>query len=245
MTDKGYIYCIVSSNKNAKKKIYIGSTTRTLKKRLIEHKSKYKAWKKGETCYTTSFELVKFNDCQIKCLEKFDFQHLNELVKKEKEYVQDYLSNNYDVVNKQLSLNIDCSQTTDKKSYNSQYYNLRKDKLSSSCDCECGGKYSKANKSRHFKTKKHLNFEESNKQKEPKINQAIIICEKDTEITIKFNDDKNKIKKKTNWNVINNNFELNETHKYINGLFDIDTKLVVKIKFKKSGKFENVKIDFF
>jgi hypothetical protein len=192
MTDKGYIYCLVSSNKNAKKKkIYIGSTTRTLKKRLIEHKSKYKAWLKGESCYITSFELVKFNDCKIKCLEKCDFQHLNELLKKEKEYVQDYLSKNYDVVNKQLSLNIDCSQTTDKKSYNSQYYNLRKDKLLSSCECECGGKYSQANKSRHFQTKKHLNFEK-NKQKEPKINQAIIICEKDTEITIKFNDDNKK-----------------------------------------------------
>ena len=69
------------------------------------------------------------------------------------------------------------------------YYNLRKDKILYSYECECGGRYSKANKSKHLKTKKHLNFEESNKQKDPKINQAIIICEKDTEITIKFNDE--------------------------------------------------------
>ena len=38
------------------------------------------------------------------------------------------------------------------------YYDKNKEKLNENINCECGGKYQFRSKARHFKSKKHLNF---------------------------------------------------------------------------------------
>ena len=65
-------------------KIYIGSTKKTLEKRLSEHKSKYKIWIKDNTKnYLTSFEILKFNDYQIELIETCVYVDNAEKLKKE------------------------------------------------------------------------------------------------------------------------------------------------------------------
>lgn len=53
----------------------------------------------------------------------------------------------------------------DQQKHNKNYYKKNKDKLKELINCECGGKYRKYNKSKHFKTKKHLKYLE-NKEEE-------------------------------------------------------------------------------
>ena len=51
------------------------------------------------------------------------------------------------------------SDTKDRKQYYKEYFEKNKDKLRENFICnECGGKYKKANKANHIKTKKHQNF---------------------------------------------------------------------------------------
>jgi len=45
-----------------------------------------------------------------------------------------------------------------KKESNKEYYEKNKEKLNEKIDCECGGKYIHQHKSRHMKSKKHINY---------------------------------------------------------------------------------------
>ena len=44
---------------------YYGSTTKALNQRLQQHKNNLKSYENGKYNYVTSFEIVKFNDCEI------------------------------------------------------------------------------------------------------------------------------------------------------------------------------------
>jgi predicted GIY-YIG superfamily endonuclease len=59
--DKGNIYKIVSDSTD---KIYIGSTVKTLEKRLEYHENSYEIWyhKDFRRGYCTSFEILKYGD---------------------------------------------------------------------------------------------------------------------------------------------------------------------------------------
>jgi hypothetical protein len=47
----------------------------------------------------------------------------------------------------------------DQKLYNNKFYNLHKEKLNTCHKCSlCGGSFSITNKSKHLKTKKHINI---------------------------------------------------------------------------------------
>lgn len=57
------IYKIVSGNTD---KCYIGSTTKSLEKRLGQHKNCFRMFEKGfSKKYYTSFEILKAGDCEI------------------------------------------------------------------------------------------------------------------------------------------------------------------------------------
>ena len=70
MTDytKSKIYKITSCECDD---VYIGSTTKTLKKRLSGHKSNYKMWLAGKGHRITSFDIVKYSSCEIELVENF------------------------------------------------------------------------------------------------------------------------------------------------------------------------------
>ncbi len=84
---KGTIYKITSPQTD---KIYVGSTSKLLKNRLCQHYSNYRRFINGDGSrnrndnnggyhYVTSFELVKYNDCEITILEECECNNRKEL----------------------------------------------------------------------------------------------------------------------------------------------------------------------
>ena len=79
------IYKIVDDTNN---NIYIGSTCQSLKTRLTHHKSNYKAYLKGLYCNTTSFDIIKNNDYKIELLENCNITTKQELIARERYYIE-------------------------------------------------------------------------------------------------------------------------------------------------------------
>ena len=82
--DNGKIYKIVDNTNN---NVYIGSTCKTLKYRLTEHKSAYKRFLKGLHGNTKSFDIIKNNDYKIELLENCDIKTKQELIARERFYI--------------------------------------------------------------------------------------------------------------------------------------------------------------
>jgi len=165
------IYKISSSQCN---KFYIGSTIQTLNKRLSAHKTNYKSYEKGIRHYTTSYEVVKYDDAiielikDVKCenrkqLEKIEgeciLEHHNRILNKRVEgrTRKEYYEMNSEKIKGQSKANYEANK--DKKK---EYYQANKEKLHEKFNCECGGKYIFSEKARHAKTKMHQLFIHNN-----------------------------------------------------------------------------------
>ena len=152
--NNGKIYTIRSYQTDD---IYIGSTTQTLTKRLSKHKGDFKAWKKGKHHYITSYELIKYDDVYIELLELCPCSNKMELCRREGQ-----LQREMDCVNKGIAGRTRKEYRDDNKEKIKEYVEANKEKINEmrkeKFTCECGGKYIYANKSHHFKTKKHLKF---------------------------------------------------------------------------------------
>jgi len=170
----GKIYAIRSHQTD---KIYIGSTTSLLSKRLYGHKQNFKKWKNGKYSYVSSFELMKYDDVYIELLQGYSCDTKMELHKREGEFIRsencvnknvagrtkkehyqenkektkEWRENNKDKIKEYYQDNNDKL-----KEYSKEYYQGNKDKINKQYECECGGKYTHQNKSTHFKRKKHL-----------------------------------------------------------------------------------------
>jgi hypothetical protein len=167
--------------------IYIGSTTQTLTKRLSIHKSNFKSWKKGKRHYTTSYELIKYDDVYIELLELCPCSNKMELHRREGELIRSMDCINKNVAGRTKQEYRDENKEKIKenkkeyyqenkekiKEYKKEYYQENKEKIKErqkeylddnnemrkeKCKCECGGRYTYVNKSHHFKTTKHLKF---------------------------------------------------------------------------------------
>jgi hypothetical protein len=147
--NRGKIYKIISDSTD---KIYIGSSYDDLRKRLYNHKSKYKMYINGKYHYVTSFELIKNNDCDIILLEDYSCENKQQLHARERKLIEDSKNN---CVNKNIP-----SRTH--KEYYKEYRNNNKQKLNElkneKFDCICGGKYISCHRIRHFNTKLHLDY---------------------------------------------------------------------------------------
>jgi len=182
--ENGKIYVLRS---NQTEDIYIGSTTQPLYKRIYQHKIDLKKWKKGTYNYVTSFELMKYDDVYIELLELYPCGSKMELCRREgqlqremkcinkeiagrtqKEYRDDNKdkrkeqSKEYREKNKEKLKEYEKEwRETNKdkmKEYYKEYYEANKEKINKQYECECGGKYIQQNKSKHFKSQKHLNY---------------------------------------------------------------------------------------
>ena len=167
--DNAKIYKIVD---NTNDNIYIGSTCKTLKTRLSEHKSDYKRFLKGVYGYTKSFDIIKNNDYNIELLEDCNIKTKKELFERERFFIE-----NNECLNKNIPVLTDKETQQYQKDYQKEYYNDNKDKLDiihkaynetnkeklrEKFICVCGGNYTHSQKSTHFKTRKHLNFLKNN-----------------------------------------------------------------------------------
>lgn len=157
----GKIYTIRSFQTE---KYYIGSTNhKTLSHRLSKHKSNYKIWLNDKKKYTTSFEILKYDDCYIELLELCPCNIKAELHKREGELIREHkdslVNNNipsrtpkeYQIDNKQKIK--DC-----KAIYRIENKQKIKDYKTQSYHCECGRVIQIDKKARHCKTDIHTDL---------------------------------------------------------------------------------------
>jgi hypothetical protein len=121
----GKIYKIVC---NVTGKVYIGSTHRKLNDRLDRHYSTYKGYctqgNNNNYNYVTSFEVLKENDFKIILLEEFSCETKEELLMREKYYIQ-----NNECVNKVIPITSIDEKRQQNKQIRKKNEEIRNDEL--------------------------------------------------------------------------------------------------------------------
>jgi len=167
--ENGKIYKLVSPHTD---KIYIGSTCKKyLSQRLTKHKSHYKDWlKDNDNINFSSFRLFELGDVEIILIENFNCNTKDELLKKEREYIEKFKEI---IVNKQRPL----ITHEERKEYINKYREEHKEeikkkvkeyrekhkeeineKIKQKYDCICGKQPRISGKIQHEKSKYHINF---------------------------------------------------------------------------------------
>jgi len=139
----GKIYKIIC---NVTGDVYYGSTIKSLKYRLSEHKSDYKRYLNGKYKYVTSFKIIENGDYNIYLVENYRCMNKKQLESIERVYIENYKCINKYVVGRTL------------KESCKVYYQNNKNKLKKKFDCECGGRYTYEHISHHMKTIKHQKY---------------------------------------------------------------------------------------
>jgi hypothetical protein len=149
-------------------KIYVGSTCNELRKRLYDHKSKYKKYLNGKHYYNTSFEIVKYDDCYIELYEKYNCNDKSELYKKEGETIRQL-----ECVNKKIEGRTRKEYIQDNKQKISikkkEYQQNNKEKLK-----QYHKKYSENNK--EILLIRQKKYDEQNKEKKKEYRQLKYVC---------------------------------------------------------------------
>jgi hypothetical protein len=82
----GKIYSLRSPHTD---KVYVGSTTQPLFKRLSKHRGNYYCWKRGtDKRYNTSFEIFDYGDAFIELIEEYPCENKMLLNKREGEIIR-------------------------------------------------------------------------------------------------------------------------------------------------------------
>lgn len=153
----GKIYKLVSFETNT---CYVGSTTeRLLSSRFAKHKYDYNKWLSDSAIYRTSYELVKYDDCDIILLENYPCKSKEELEARERYW----LENTDNCVNKQIPTRTQKEHYEDNKehfkAYKHEWYLNHKDthnaKGKERLVCECGLEICKAALKSHLRSKRH------------------------------------------------------------------------------------------
>jgi len=179
----GKIYRVVCSETGRQ---YIGSTASTLVKRLHLHKHK-----KYNTCMTKDFIepkifLIEDFPCQRKdqlhsrerfYIESMECVNIQIPTRTKKEWTEDnkshiiiyqkqYQKDNKETIDNQKKLWNENNKDKRKESAD-KYRKNNKDKRTQKINCECGGKFTLQNKSRHLKSKNHIKFSHSLQTSQP------------------------------------------------------------------------------
>ena len=132
----GKIYSIRSFQTD---KVYYGSTTQRVSRRLSVHKANRRSYLQGKKNYVTSFEIVKYDDCYIELVENYPCKSRNELFKREGEIIR---ANKNDAINKNIAGRSDKQYREDTK----EHIQKREGKITI---CDCGVKHRHHDKARH------------------------------------------------------------------------------------------------
>ena len=177
---KEKIYKIISSQTTD---VYYGSTIQAkLSYRMAKHRANYRSWINGECAYTTSYEVVKFEDANIILVESFPCNSKDELTAREqyyidnhdcvnkqkawtglskKEYLQKYHSNNRHKVKAYRE-----KHREELNRYDREHYPERREKVLAKKRekflCECGKTISVGFKAKHVRNQTHLNLIKQN-----------------------------------------------------------------------------------
>ena len=115
----GFIYAIKSKLTD---KIYIGSTVETLAQRFSQHKTN--ARHKTNACY--SQEIIKYGDAEIELLEEIEFNDKDELLWKEREYMEIFKDQ---CINKNRAITTEEENKQRRREYHKEYYQQNKQRL--------------------------------------------------------------------------------------------------------------------
>ena len=220
--NNGKIYKIEPICNHDEGEIYIGSTTKQyLSQRLDTHRSKYKQWKNGKYSKVRVFEIFDkycVSNCQIVLIENVNAKSKDELLAREKYYIQTLTC-----VNKAIPIKSFQEVKENRKNYKRLYYEQNKEKIKEKKNkykttlktnnhivkqkplyvstnqeidnskvlhiCECGGQYTQANRCVHFKTIIHQNFIN---------NVPLIVKDKKEEVRLYRERNKERLSVKTN-----------------------------------------------
>ena len=170
--ETGKIYKLVSKFTDV---IYVGSSIETLTNRLYNHKH-------ITTC--SSRELFKLGKVDIVLLEQYPCESELDLRIREQFYMDKFREEGYTLVNNRRAYTSPeqlkehykeyREQNKDKikehhkkyrennkdkiKEHYKEYREQNKNKINEKFTCECGGRYTNSNKSRHIQTKKHISY---------------------------------------------------------------------------------------
>ena len=137
----GRIYKIVSHQTSD---VYIGSTCRSLKERLRDHRKAYNAYLNGKFNYVTSFDILKNDDHDIILLEYCKCETKEELHARERFYID----------------SVACVNRVVPTRTKQQYYEDNKkeinDKRNQKYICQCGIGSTITNKAQHERSKRHI-----------------------------------------------------------------------------------------
>jgi hypothetical protein len=127
MTDNKYqygkIYKIIS---NQTDEIYIGSTYQVyLSMRMRQHRGNFNSWKNGTRKFVSSYEIIKYPDCQIILIEKYPCFTKDELRARE----QHHINLNPNCVNRQNAITTDEERKIKMLEYNKKYRELHDEKI--------------------------------------------------------------------------------------------------------------------
>ena len=152
----GYIYKLWSLQTE---EIYIGSSTTEPRKRLCDHKAKYRRFLEGRFKYLlSSYKIVQYPDCKIEIIEKYPCNSKAELCKREGEHQRA----------------TKCCNTEIAGRTNKEYYEDTKDKR-----LKEGKEYYKKNKNTRAKTMKIYNEKKINKDNKKNYNKEYYENNKD------------------------------------------------------------------
>lgn len=123
--------------------VYFGSTKKSLKNRLRNHKQS------SNTCNTKYMTNPK-----IELLEYFASISKKDLLDRERYYIEENLDNK-NCINKTIP-------NRTKQEYMKYYFEKNSEQIrkwkTEKHTCECGGKYTNNHKAQHLKSKKHINY---------------------------------------------------------------------------------------
>ena len=143
---------------------YIGSTCSTLSKRISQHKDNKTCYEAGKRSYVTSFKVLDQPDARIDLIEYFPCNNKIELNRREGEIIVQT-----QCINKQIA-----GQTKKEYQQNNkekisergkEYRQKNKDAINArkaeQHECMCGKIYTLGHKTRHEKTKWHIEYIEN------------------------------------------------------------------------------------
>ena len=112
---------------NVTGEVYFGSTTKTLNKRITEHKSTCKGWKLGKHNFTTSFNIIDRGNYSYSLIETVDCEDRKQLEARERYYIE-----NNECVNRNIPTRTQKEynelKRDDKKEYDKTYRQVNADK---------------------------------------------------------------------------------------------------------------------
>ena len=151
---KSKVYKIVSNSTDL---VYVGSTTQPLYNRIAGHRRQYKKYQNGADNYVTSYEMLKYGDCEIVLLEDCPCDRKEQLYARERYFIETLACVNKVIPGRKQA---EYREANKEKiiERGKQYREANKEKYTESHSCPCGGRYTTGNKNRHTKSKKHTKY---------------------------------------------------------------------------------------